>query len=220
VKRILSKFPSREKRQHFIWAYPPFSLEREAWKKANYWISLHSRSYSESGKLYPRDVFAEEAILPVTSVDKFLIRVDQAMINALDDNPRNPFIMFGKWLIKVKKGDADDVWRELSERIESGKLRYDAKISTARRNLSLRGLGKEKRLICLYTPNFLWRDDVRKARIALRRFGFSSRLYYRPDVLTVLEAKTVAGLDFDRSIFKYLRKHGVSNLETKHRYYG
>jgi hypothetical protein len=196
------------------------SVEHKAWKKANSWVSSNSRRYSESGKLYPRDVFSKKMILPVTSVDKFLFKIDNAMIEALKANPRNPFILFGKWLIPVKIQEADDVWHDLSENIQSGNVPYRAKISTARMNLSLGNLGRERRLICFYTPNFLWRDDVRKARIALRCFGFGSRLYYRPDILTVLEAQSVAWSDFDRGIFNHLRRHGVFKLQTKHRYYG
>jgi len=189
-------------------------------KYANAWISSNSKSYSESGKLFPRNVFSEQRILPETRIDKFLFAIDQAMIDAVQANPRNPFILFGKWLIIVKREAADEIWHELSENIESGKLPYRAKISTARINSYLRDLARKKRRICLYTPNFLCRDDVRKARISLRRFGFRSRLYYRPDVLTILEAQSVQLSNFDRSIFKYLRERGVSKLVTKHRYSG
>jgi hypothetical protein len=178
------------------------------------------KKYGESDKFYPRNVFSDPMKLPVSRLDRFLFEIDRATIDALKANPKNTHVLFGKWLIKVEKEGADVVWHDLSESIKSGKLPYRAKISTARENWYLRDLGKRKRQICLYTPNYLWRKDVRKARIALRRFGFHSRLYYRPDILTILEVQTVAWSDFDRSIFRFLRNHGIFGLETRHRYYG
>ena len=142
------------------------------------------------------------------------------MIEALTAKPWNPYILSGKWLIKVNKKEADDVWNDLSANIESGKFHHRAKISTAKTNYFLRDVGKGKRLICFYTPNFLWRGDVRRARIELRRFGFRAKLHYRPDILTILETYSVASSPFERNIFRTLRKNGVSKLETRHRYYG
>jgi hypothetical protein len=221
VNAILSEFPSRDKRRYYFWAYPPLSVEREDFQKAYSRKTYHAcERYGNSDKFYPRNVFSDQMILPVSRPDRFLFEIDQATIDAWKSNRKNTHVLFGKWLINVKKEEADDVWHDLSESIKSGKLPYRAKISTGKENWYLRDIGKRIRQICLYTPNYLWRKDVRKARTALKRFGFHSRLYYRPDILTIFEVQTVTWSDFDRSIFRFLRKHGISRLETRHRYYG
>lgn len=214
------QFPSKDKREYFIWSYPALNIERRSWRSATAWVSLNIPVYKESGKLYSQDILSSRLIEPKTDVDKFLMAIDHAVIDAVIANPKNPFVLFGKWLIGVDREEVDDVWERLACNIESGRLPYRAKVSTARKNLTLRDTPKGKHLVCVYTPNYLWREDVRAARILLRKSGFHSRLYYRPDVITILELGSVAGTDFDRDIFAYLRKYGVKRPEINYRYYG
>jgi hypothetical protein len=214
------QFPSKEKRGYFIWSYPVLSIERKSWKAARARISTNLSAYKESGKLYPPNILSNTPNPPKTQVDKFAMAIDNAAIDAVIANLKNPFVLFGKWLIRVDRNEVDGVWKRFACDIESGKLPYRAKISTARKNLSLKDTPKGKHLICVYTPNYLWREDVRAARILLRKSGFHSRLYYRPDIITILELGSVAGTDFDRVIFRYLRNYGVKRPEISYRYYG
>ena len=212
--------PSRDKRQYFIWCYPPSDLEHKSWKAATAWHSPNAQEYKMSGRLYSRYIFSEKLRIPRTKVDRFLLAVDHAVIDALRGNTRNREVLFGKWLIRVNEKQADAVWESLTQKIENGMIPYCGKISTARINTSLKDMPKNSRLICVYTPNFLWKEDVRKARRLLMESGFQSRLYYRPDLYTVLENGSVSGTDFRRSIFKHLRRYGVTRLVTRHRYFG
>jgi len=181
---------------------------------------LNASTYKESGKFYSPNVFSDELYVPRTEVDKIRMAIDHSVIDAVSENPKNPFVLFGKWLIRVGREEVDDLWESLTCDIESGRLPYRAKISTARKNLDLGDTPKGKHLICIYTPNYLWREDVRAARILLRKSGVHPRLYYRPDVITILEPRSVAGTDFDRVIFRHLRKYGVKRPEISYRYYG
>lgn len=214
------QLPSKDLRDYFIWSYPPIRAERRNWKAASAWTSRRAYRYRESGKLSSLDISSRKTIEPKTGVDKFLLAIDHAVIDAVTANPKNPSVLFGKWLIRVDRGKVDGVWERLTQDIENGRLPYRGKVSTARRNSALRDTPKGKHLICVYTPNYLWREDVWAARVLLRKSGFDSKLYYRPDVITVLEAGSVVGTDFDRDIFRYLRKYGVKNPEVSYRYYG
>jgi len=212
--------PSKEKHGYFIWSYPALSIERKSWKAGRARISKNLPAYKESGKLYPLNILSNKPNTPKTQADKFLMAIDHAAIDAVTTNPKNPFVLFGKWLIQTNRNEVDGVWRRIACDIENGKLPYRAKVSTARKNLSLKDTPKGKHLICVYTPNYLWREDVRTARILLRKSGFHSRLFYRPDIITILELGSVAGTDFDRVIFKHLRKYGVKSPIINYRYYG
>lgn len=158
--------------------------------------------------------------MPSTGIGRFLMGIDHGAIDAITKNPKNLKILAGKWMIYVDRKDADDVWKQLSHHIESGRLPCRAKISTARENAYLIDKPKSRHLICVYTPNFLWRENVRKVRLLLKDCGFRSKLYYRPDIITVLEMGHVNGTRFKPSIFTYLRKHRVRSLKIKHRYFG
>lgn len=214
------QFPSKNRGQYFIWSYPKTRIERLSWKAAAAWVTPNASAYKKSGKLYSSDIFANRTIVPNTRIDKFLMAIDYAVIDAVTANPKNPFVLFGKWLIRVDREDVNDVWECLTCDIESGKLPYRAKVSTARRNLFLSDIPKGERLICVYTPNYLWREDVRAARILLRESGFQSKLFYRPDVITILELGSVADTEFDRVIFSYLRNYGIERPGIRNRYYG
>jgi hypothetical protein len=189
-------------------------------RSAAAWTLQNIKAYKDSARIYPRNVFAEKTILPRTEVDTFLTAVDHAMIDIAISRRMNRMVLVGKWIIKVDKREADEVWETLERDIGSGTLPYRAKISTARRNPDLRDVRTDERQICIYTPNFLWRENVREVRRLLTESGFRSRLYYRPDVFTVLEFHQVAKTYFNRKIFSILRTYGVHRLKAKYRYFG
>lgn len=195
-------------------------MEQNSRKKAAAWIPRNALAYKRTGKLYSRNIFSEKMKNPRNKIDRFLVAVEHALIDSVLANPGNPQVLVGKWLIKIRKEQADRVWYNITQAIERGELRYYAKVSTSRKNTYLSDTSSNQRLVCVYTPNFLWREDVRKARVLLGKLGFRSRLYYKPDIFTVLEIETVTGTDFGREIFGYLRKYGVHRLKAKYRYFG
>ena len=216
--------PSREKRQYYIWSFPPPDFERKSWKAAAAWISSNSLAYKLSRKIYPRNIFLEKTVFPRTKFDRFLKAIDHAIIDAIITKPKDHMVLFGKWLINVSRREVDQIWESLTYDIEAGKVPYAAKISTRRGDpdllLSLSPRPKGTHLLCVYTPNFLWRADVREARLLLMKSGFQSKLYYKPDVFTILEIQRVAGTCIGRDVFTHLQRFGIRKLEFNHRYFG
>lgn len=88
----------------------------------------------------------------------------------------------GKWLIYIPRTYIDDVWENLSSNIKSGKLPYIAKASTAKDNPN--STDNNKHVICIYTPNYLFRDDVRQCRVILKNLEFKVKMYYKPNFFT------------------------------------
>lgn len=142
------------------------------------------------------------------------------MIDAVTGDGNNPIILSGKWLIHVRKKDADDIWQSLTEDVESGKIPCLAKISTSRKNIYLRNVLESDHVICVYTPNFLWRDNVRDVRLVLKKSGYEDKLYYKPDILSILETKLTKGTFFPRNILSKLRRYGVTDVKINYRYFG
>ena len=164
------------------------------------WIKRESESYLRSGLIYPRDIYSEQMIKPETGIDRTLMEIDHKAIRVAKSDPfLNHFILHGKWLIFIPRSIVDEVWESLSNAIEAGDLPYKAKVATAK-DSPLRK--DQNHVICVYTPNFLLRKDVRNCRDMLRRMGFQERLYYKPD------------------IFTYMGKYRIFGSKINHRYFG
>ncbi len=220
MKWLHRKSPSSERRRYFIWCHPEWDVEYRTWKRATAWTRLHALAYKKSGLVYPRNIFSNKAKQPLTEVEKFLLKVDHAMISAVNTRKYDPMIMFGKWLIYVDRKDSDSTWEVITREIESGKLPYRAKISTAKENSYLKDKPRSKHMICVYTPNFLWRENVREVRRILNESGFMAKMYYKPDIFSVLEIGRTKETYFDRAILKHFTKLGLSELIVNHRYFG
>jgi hypothetical protein len=94
-----------------------------------------------------------------------------------DPTPRS-----GKWLIFVKREEADARWREIRAAVEAGELGHSAKVATAKPNPHAKD--PSKHVICVYTYDSEDREDVRRVRQALRDLGITHRIPYKTDQAT------------------------------------
>ena len=192
--------PSQHKEDYWIYAFPPKEKEVEIIELAIEWFEANSESYLRSGMIYPRNIYSDEMIRPQTDTDKTLMKIDHEAIRIVRADPlSNYHFLSGKWLIYIPKNAVDEVWGKLRRAIESGKLPYEAKVSTVKKS-PLRQ--NQKHVICVYTPNFLFREDVRNCRNILRSIGFQRKLYYKPD------------------IFTYKGMYRIFGSKINHRYFG
>jgi hypothetical protein len=126
-------------------------------------------------------------VKPSKPTERFLLAVDHFAIDAF---PKTPLWLSGKWVIYVDRRHVDQAWGTISANIKSGMLPYGAKVSTATRALAMRRHMAESyearggHAILVYTPNFLWRQNVKEVRSILASIGFRQRLYYKPNIFT------------------------------------
>jgi hypothetical protein len=99
----------------------------------------------------------------------------------IDDIAKIIGILSGKWVIFVEQGSAGRLWSKIKKLAGEGKI-WSAKISTA----AYPWMPKNKRVICVYTKNYLDKKDVMQAREMLRKNGIDDKLSYKPDIYTVL----------------------------------
>jgi hypothetical protein len=95
-----------------------------------------------------------------------------------DGAPRRP----GKWLIFVSRSRVDALWNTIKRAVESGRLGYAAKVSTALPNPM--SPDPKKHIICVYTPNEDDAADVRRVRDVLRGLGVTWKIPYKSDAAT------------------------------------
>lgn len=86
--------------------------------------------------------------------------------------------MTGKWCIFVSPADVDSAWAKIKDAVEGDKL-LCAKVST-----TLRSMGRDTHVICVYTRNWADRQDLLRAREVLRSLGFLEELGYKRDIDT------------------------------------
>jgi predicted RNA-binding Zn-ribbon protein involved in translation (DUF1610 family) len=85
----------------------------------------------------------------------------------------------GKWLIFLKRNEADEMWAKIKAAVEEGKLGSAAKIST-NHPASVRFNPKEQ-VVCVYTYDWMDEKDVRRIRQQLRELGVTWRISYKSD---------------------------------------
>jgi len=192
--------PSKVTEDYWIRASPPIAKFTKHVKLGVDWFKKNAAEYAQSGKMFPRDIFADGMITPQYEPEITLHRIDLETIKAVNQlDPRSYHLLFGKWLIYVSRANVDNVWESLSSNIESGKLPYNAKVATAKVNPH--ATDKEKHVICVYTPNYLFREDVRQCRVLLKQLGFEAKLYYKPDVFTYKSMYRVTGSPINHRYF-------------------
>jgi len=91
----------------------------------------------------------------------------------------------GKWLIFRTQDHIDSAWSEIERACEAGRLGL-AKVST--RHPKHREYGN-KHVICVYTDDSADLQDNNRIREVLREIGFSEKLHYKPDIMTLLKKK-------------------------------
>lgn len=199
-----SQLPSRERNDYWLYSRPPKRFSGEIDEGCVNWFSDHANEYVSSGSIYPRDIRKDNLVSPSDEPELTLMALDHEAVNQAkkfiaslhrseDDVGKVMFFssLTGKWLIYAPRFQIDGVWEKLSSAIGSGKLPYSAKVSTAKDNeLSSE---KDKHVICIYTPNYLFREDVRRCRALLSDLGFVDRLFYKPDIMTMKGMYRITG---------------------------
>jgi Domain of unknown function (DUF1917) len=167
------------------------------------WVFQNGEEYAKSNLVFPRDISKKDAEVPNAEPELTLRKIDiEAIKEALhyqDSSPVSREInelqiivaLSGKWLVYERRDNIDEAWRKLSLAIDSGRLPYSAKVSTAKENSN--SDDKNLHVVCVYTSNYLFRDDVRKCRAILSSLGFAERLYYKPDIMTHKNMYRVTG---------------------------
>jgi hypothetical protein len=196
----MSNLPSKVTKDYWIWAHPPITEFKEHVKSGIEWFEKNATEYAKSGKMFPCDIYMDELIKPQSEPETTLCRIDLETIGTINQMVSKGYhLLFGKWLIYVSRSKIDSVWENLSSNIETGELPCDAKAATAKANPH--ASEKEKHVICVYTPNYLFRDDVRQCRLLLKQMGFEARLYYKPDVFTYKGMYRVTGSPINHRYF-------------------
>ncbi len=95
----------------------------------------------------------------------------------IDELAKHIGLLSGKWQIYVERENVDEIWRKVKRLCEEKKI-WQVKVSTA-------GSGKSP-VIIVYTKNYFDEKDVMAARRELRNIGIEERLYYKPDIYTML----------------------------------
>jgi len=99
----------------------------------------------------------------------------------IDEIAEKMGLLSGKWLIFIQTEYADELWNKIRKLTNKDKI-WSAKISTLVHPLASRG----EHVVCVYTKNYLDKQDVMKVRENLREIGVKRRLSYKPDIYTVL----------------------------------
>lgn len=86
----------------------------------------------------------------------------------------------GKWLVFLRRGYVDEVWRAVRDATLQGRLSITAKIST-RKNAPI---GEDLHVLCVYTADSNDIDDVMRVREMLRELGFKRKISYKPNAMT------------------------------------
>ena len=84
----------------------------------------------------------------------------------------------GKWCIFRSAQDVDAMWQRIENACTSQQLDV-AKVSTHKTSQY-----RDSHVICVYTPDFEDKDDVRRVREILRELGCIEELGYKRDVDT------------------------------------
>lgn len=210
--RLKQLIPSAVSSDYWLHSRPPKEISKEIDQGCSKWLVSHADKYASSGSIYPRDISKEELMIPRDEPELTLRALDLEAIkhakelvtpkNSLDSDFVRMMLstaLAGKWLVYTPKSEIDETWKNLSSAIETGRLPYDAKVSTAKDNKLSND--KDLHVVCVYTPNYLFREDVRKCRRLLFDLGFTNRLYYKPDIMTMRGMYRVTGSRINHRYF-------------------
>jgi len=135
-------------------------LEKKSYENATFWLDSKQRMIlvdRETGK-------------PLELSEKLI-----------DEIAKKMGLLSGKWLIFIQREYVDELWDKIVKLANEGKI-WSAKISTLVHPWASRG----NHVCCVYTKNYLDREDVMRVRETLKEIGVESRLSYKPDIYTLL----------------------------------
>lgn len=99
----------------------------------------------------------------------------------IDEIAKKMGLLSGKWLIFIQREYVDELWDKIVKLANEDKI-WSAKISTLVHPWASRG----KHVFCVYTKNYLDKEDVMRVREILKEIGVESKLSYKPDIYTLL----------------------------------
>ncbi len=107
----------------------------------------------------------------------------------------------GKWLVFADISELDTTWQKIKKATREGILGIGAKAATAKPNPN--ATSSNEKVICVYTYNWLDKDDVFRVEKTLRSIGIKQTLYYKADSDTSGGQYKNRG---DKNISKYISK--------------
>jgi uncharacterized protein YprB with RNaseH-like and TPR domain len=107
----------------------------------------------------------------------------------------------GKWLVFADISELDTTWQKIKKATKEGVLGVGAKAATAKPNPN--ASSQNEKVICVYTYNWLDKDDVFRVENMLRSIGITQTLYYKADSDTAGGQYKNRG---DKNISKYISK--------------
>jgi hypothetical protein len=120
----------------------------------------------------------------------------------------------GKWLVFVDISELDETWQIIKKATKEGILGIGAKASTAKKNEN--ASSHNEKVICVYTYNWLDKEDVFRVEKMLRSIGINQTLFYKADSDTEKGKYKNQG---DKNISKYisqgtikLKKYSLNTL--------
>ncbi|MGH9922077.1 MAG: putative phosphothreonine lyase domain-containing protein [Nitrososphaerales archaeon] len=127
---------------------------------------------------YTDDIVSDRKRSVVVIGNKMEILVTEDTIDKL---AKESGLLSGKWTIYKPEGEINETWKIIASSTAKKELGTNAKVSTPLQ------IGSSKTyVICVYTKNYFNLDDVNRVRKRLKEFGFSQKLYYKPDIYTYL----------------------------------
>ena len=87
----------------------------------------------------------------------------------------------GKWPVFASRENVDEVWGKIREATEAGRLGTSAKVRTAMPLPQNPLNGKERRVICVYTRDWIDEQDIMRVREELRKLGITKEIPYKSD---------------------------------------
>lgn len=89
-------------------------------------------------------------------------------------------ILSGKWLIYKKTTQIDNLWKDISINCIKGFLGPSVKVSP-------KDNYNKQHVICVFTKNYLDKENVYKIRDNLKNIGVINKISYKPDIFTYFE---------------------------------
>lgn len=83
----------------------------------------------------------------------------------------------GKWLIFEEKEKIDQLWANIKVATEAGLLGPYSKVSTLKKKDEQ--FDPNQFVICIYTEDYNYTEDVERVRLALRELGIQHQLLYK-----------------------------------------
>lgn len=104
----------------------------------------------------------------------------QISFNDINNIAEKYNILSGKWLIYEKTSNIDKLWANISINCVKGFLGPTVKVSP-KCNYN------DEHVICVFTKNYLDKENVYNIRDVLKKNGINNKISYKPDIFTYFE---------------------------------